>query len=166
MAIPEGDVRAHFGEGFADSLHGSAGERGIAGECETTLLRGEQAGDHAHRGAGVAAVEGVIGWGNASADAIDFYAAVVELADPRAEGLHARESRRAVSAGGEVGEARGAFSECAEHGIAMADGLVAGEAQGAEDVARGADDAFFGGGGQRGSGKWGQCQFTGSRNCY
>jgi hypothetical protein len=31
----------------------------------------------------------------------------------------------------------------------MADGLVAGEAQGAEDVARGADDAFLGGGGQK-----------------
>ena len=43
-------------------------------------------------------------------------------------------------------------ANAAEHGVAMADGFVAGEAQGAEDVARGADDAFLRGGGQRGSG--------------
>ena len=37
----------------------------------------------------------------------------------------------------------------------MADGFVAGEAEGAEDIARGADDAFLRGGGQEGSGNVG-----------
>ena len=37
-----------------------------------------------------------------------------------------------------------------QHGVAMADGLVAGEAEAAVDVACGADDAFFDSGMQRG----------------
>jgi hypothetical protein len=45
--------------------------------------------------------------------------------------------------GGEVGEARGAFGEGGQHAVAMADGLVAGQAQASVDVAGGADEAFF-----------------------
>ena len=96
---------------------------------------------------------GMIGGSDAAADAGDFDAAVVEFADLCAERLHAGEGRGAVGAGGEIGEARSAFGECAEHGVAMADGFVAGQAQAAEDVAGGADDAFLGCGGQGGSGK-------------
>ena len=95
----------------------------------------------------------MIGGSDAAGDAVDFDAAVIEVADFCAEGLHAGEGGGAVGAGGEVGEARCALGECAEHGVAMADGLVAGQAQAAEDVARGADDAFLGGGGQGDSGK-------------
>ena len=56
-----------------------------------------------------------------------------------AQRLHAGEGRGAIGAGGEVGEARSAFGEAAEHGVAMADGFVAGQAKAADDVARGAD---------------------------
>ncbi len=150
VAVGESEARTHFPEWFADALHGAARERRVADEGEAALLRREQAGDHAHRGAGVSAVERMTGGNDAAGDAIDFDAAVIEVPDSCAEGLHAGESRCTVGAGGEVGEARCAFGECAEHRVAMADGLVAGQAQGAEDVARGADDAFLGGGGQRG----------------
>ena len=119
------------------------------------LLRREQAGDHAHRRAGVAAIERMIRGRDVAADAIDFNPAVVQLADLGAECLHAGEGGGAVGAGGEVGEARSAFRKCAQQGVAMADGFVAGQAQGAEDVACGADDAFLRGGGQRGSGSLG-----------
>ena len=94
----------------------------------------------------------MIGGSNAAADTVDFNAAVVEGADASAEGLHAGKSGGAIGTCGEVGEARGAFSECAEHGVAMADGFVAGKAQRAEDVAGGADDAFLRCGGHGGSG--------------
>ena len=114
------------------------------------MLRREQAGDHAHGGTGVAAIERMVDGSDATANAVDLDAAVVEFADARAEDLHAGEGGGAVGSCGEVGEARSAFSKCAEHGVAMADGFVAGEAKGAEDVTRGADDAFLGGGGQRG----------------
>ncbi len=87
------------------------------------------------------------------ADAGDLDRAVVERAHLCAERLHAGEGRGAVGAGGEVGEARGALSKCGEHAVAMADGLVAGQAQAAENVARGADDAFLGCGVQENSGR-------------
>ena len=74
--------------------------------------------------------------------------AIVEPADLRAQRLHAGERRGAVGAGGEVGEARSAFGKGAQHCVAMADGLVAGQAQASDDVACRADDAFLGCGGQ------------------
>ena len=148
------DISAHFGEGLADALHGSAGEGVVADQGEGAVLRREQAGDHAHGGSGVAAIERMIDRSDATADAVDLDAAVVEFAYACAEGLHAGEGGCAVGSGGEVGEARGAFSKCAEHGVAVADGLVAGKAQGAEDVTCGSDDAFLRGGGQGDSGNW------------
>ena len=160
VPFSERDVRTHVRKRFADALHGAAGEGLVADEREAALLRREQAGDHAHRGAGVAAVERVIYRSDATANAVDFNASIFKRANSRAQGLHAGEGGCAVGSGGEIGEARGAFSECAEHGVAMADGLVAGKAKAAKNVARGTDDAFLRGGGQRGSGRWGRVQFT------
>ena len=57
VAVGEGEARAHGFERLANALHGAARERGVADEGEAALLRREQAGDHAHGGAGVAAVE-------------------------------------------------------------------------------------------------------------
>ena len=85
VAFGEGEARAHFCERLANALHGAARKRCVADEGEGALLRREQAGDHAHRGAGVAAVERMIRWSDAAADAVDFNAAVVELADLCAE---------------------------------------------------------------------------------
>ncbi len=135
MAVGEGDMRAHFGERLADALHGTAREGIVTNQRKGALLRCEQSGDHAHRGAGVAAIEGMIRGCDEAADAIDFDTAVVELADLGAEGLHAGERGCAIRPRREVGETRGAFSECAKHGVTVTDGLVAGEAQGTEDVA-------------------------------
>ena len=58
----------------------------------------------------------------------------------RAEGFHAGERGVGVGAGGEVGEARCAFSEAGEHGVAMRDGLVAGDGERALQGAGGADE--------------------------
>ena len=94
-------------------------------------------------------------------DAVDFDAAIIEFADLCTERLHAGESGGAVCSGGEVREARGAFSECAEQAVAMADGFVAWKAQGAENVAGGSDYAFLRSGRQMGSGFWGLFKFIG-----
>lgn len=68
--------------------------------------------------------------------------------------FHAGECGGAVGASGEVGESRSAVSEAGEHGVAMADGFVAGKAKAADDVMSGTDEAFVGSGGQEGSGAW------------
>ena len=62
------------------------------------------------------------------------------MSDFCAEGLHAGERGVGVGAGGEVGEARGAFGDAGEHGVAVGDGFVAGESDGALQSAGGADD--------------------------
>ena len=56
------------------------------------------------------------------------------------EGFHAGQRGVRICAGGEVGEARGTFGNAGEHGVAVGDGLVAGERDGALQVAGGADD--------------------------
>ncbi len=61
VAAGEVDLGAHLRERFADALHGASREGGVAGEDEGVRMRGDEAGEHAHGGAGVAAVEVVLG---------------------------------------------------------------------------------------------------------
>lgn len=60
-----------------------------------------------------------------------------------AEGGHAVEGAVRVGSGGEVGEAGGSFGEAGEEGVAVGDGFVSGEDEGARERAGGADE--FGG---------------------
>jgi len=152
VAFGEREPCAHAFERLADALHRPARKRCVADECEAALLRREQAGDHAHRRAGVAAVEWMVCRSHAAAYAGDFHRIAARPIHFCAQRFHARQCRGAVGAGGEVGKARCAFRECAQHGVAVADGFVAGQTQAAEDVARGADEAFCCCGVQRGSG--------------
>ena len=59
------------------------------------------------------------------------------LFDLCAQRLHAGQGRGAVGAGGEVGEARSALGKGAQHAVAVADGLVAGQAQAAQTLRAG-----------------------------
>ncbi len=88
---------------------------------------------------------------HAAADAGDLDRVAVQAIDFCAQRLHAGEGGSAVGASGEIGKARGAFSKCAQHGVAMADGLVSWQAQASEYVAGGADQSFLGCGVQSGS---------------
>jgi hypothetical protein len=53
----EVDLCAHLRERLADALHGAEGEGVVADEGEGVRVRGDEAGEHAHGRAGVAAVE-------------------------------------------------------------------------------------------------------------
>ena len=59
VAVGEREPRAHGFQRLANALHGPPRERLVADEREAPRLRREQAGNHAHRRAGVAAVERV-----------------------------------------------------------------------------------------------------------
>ena len=61
----------------------------------------------------------------------------------RAERLHAGQGRSAIGARGEIRKMRRAFCECGQHSVAVADRFVARQAQAAEQVARGTNDAFL-----------------------
>src|SRR5271163_4806699 len=57
VAFDKIDLRAHLAEGFADALHGAEGEGVVADESEGVRVRGDESGEHAHGGAGVATVQ-------------------------------------------------------------------------------------------------------------
>ena len=151
MAIGEREARAHSFKRFANALHGTARERGVADQREAAGLRREKAGDHAHGRAGISAIEGMSWRRDAAGDAGDFNGVGAGAVYFCAERLHAGECRSAVGSGGEVGEARSALGEAAEHCVAMADGFVAGQAKAADDVSSGMDESFLYGGWQAGS---------------
>ncbi len=112
-------------------------------EREGARMRGDQAGEHTHGGAGVAAVErrgGLAKGAGGAGDFDDAGGAFAGVRDLGAERFHAGERGVWVGAGGEVGEAGGAFGEAGEHGVAVRDGLVAGNGEGALQRAGGADD--------------------------
>jgi hypothetical protein len=143
VAFGEREARAHRFERLADALHGAARERGVADQRELALLRCEQAGDHAHGRAGVAAVER--GWPAAdfAADAGDFDDAVFGAALRLAPSALMQARVEAQSAPVEKLVKREVpFGEGGQHAVAMADGFVAGQAQAAVDVFGGADEAF------------------------
>src|SRR5271154_3310667 len=121
VAVNEVDLRSHLAEGSADALHRAEGEGVVADKSEDVRMRGDEASEHAHGGAGVAAVERT-GWlGEAARSAGDGDGLVGIANDLCAEGLHAGEGGVRVGAGGEVGEAGGAFGDACEHGVAVGD---------------------------------------------
>ena len=124
VAVSQGDARAHGGERLADALHGAAREGRVADEGEGVRVGREQAGEHSHGAAGVAAVQIFLRVVPLPGGAGDFDERG-GVGDGGAEGLDAGEGGGAVGAGGEVGEAGGAAGEAGEQGVAVRDGLVA-----------------------------------------
>ena len=116
-------------ERLADALHRAEGQGVVADEGEGVRVRGDEAGEHAHGRAGVAAVErggGLTEGAGDAGDLDDAGAAFAGVDDGGAERLHAGEGRVRVGAGGEVGEARRALGQTGQHGVTVRDGLVAG----------------------------------------
>ena len=126
VAAGEVDLCAHGGERLADALHRTEGEGVVADEGEVVRMGGDEASQHAHGGAGVSAVERVLGLDEVAGGAGDFDGLVLLVRDGSAECGHAGEGGVGVCAGGEVREAGGAFGEAGEHGVTVRDGLVAG----------------------------------------
>ena len=98
------------------------------------LLRRQQPGDHAHRRAGVAAIQRLAVGVTRPPTPVISTGPSSSLLHARAQRLHAGKRRSAIRAGGEIAEARSAFGKRGQHAVAVADGLVAGQAKAAEDI--------------------------------
>src|SRR6185437_11259961 len=90
----------------------------------------------------IAAVERMSGGSDASSDAGD-YNLVVSTIYLCAQRLHAGEGGCAVGAGRKIRKPRNPPRKSCEHGIAMADGFIARQAQAPIDIARRVDEAFL-----------------------
>jgi len=113
----------------------------VADEGEGVGVRGDEAGEHAHGGTRVSAVELDGGLTEFACGADDFNVGALVF-DRRSECSHAGEGAVGIGAGGEVGEARGALGQAGEHSVAVGDGLVAGENERALEGAGGTDEMF------------------------
>ena len=119
VAAGEVDLGAHLRERLANALHGTLGERVVANQGEGVRMRGDEAGQHSHGAAGVAAVERVLGLAKGSGGAGNLDGLVFFANDSCAECFHAAKRRVRIGAGGEVGEPGGAFGEAGKHGVAV-----------------------------------------------
>jgi hypothetical protein len=125
-----GDLRTHQAQGIGHALHRTAGERGIAKQLGFEVLPGEDAGEQADGGAGVAAIDGlgrrfelqaVAGDGEFhQADAFHFFQRL-HGCSKRLHGMHGAE---AVLAGQEALDDGGALRESGEHRGAVGDAFV------------------------------------------
>src|SRR5580658_10357087 len=93
----------------------------------------------------------MIGGRYAPCDAGNFNGVAAESIDRCPERLHAGKSGSAIGAGGEIGKPRDALGKCRQHRVAVADGLVAGQLEAAENIASRANEAFLDGRVQAGS---------------
>ncbi len=110
VALGQLQLRAHRGERFADAFHRADCEGVVANEGEGVRVWGDEAGEHAHGRAGVAAVERGCRLLEGPCGAGDFDVFFM-MRDGSAEGGHAGERAVRVCSGGEVGEPGGAFGE-------------------------------------------------------
>jgi len=76
----------------------------VADEVEGVRVRSDEAGEHAHGGTGVAAVQWCCGLDEVAGGAADGDGLVGIVRDGGAEGLHAGERGVRIGAGGEVRE--------------------------------------------------------------
>ena len=124
VAAGEMDLCAHGGERLADTLHRAEGEGVVADEGELVRMGRDEAGEHAHGGAGVAAIEGVLRLDEVAGGTSDFDGLIGLVIDCGTERGHAREGGVRICAGGEVGEAGSTFGEAGQHSVTVRDGLV------------------------------------------
>ena len=85
----------------------------------------------------------MIGWFNTPRYTRNFHGGRAGAVHLRAQRGHTRKGRCAIRSGGKIRKARHAFREGAQHGVAMADGFVAGQSKAANNVAGGADQSFL-----------------------
>jgi hypothetical protein len=167
VTFSEVDSSAHLGERLADTLHWADGERVVADKGEGVGVRCDQAGEHAHGRAGVAAVKrfGRLTEVPCGADHFDV---PFMLGDGCTECRHAGERTVRVGSGGEVRQTAGTLGNAGEERIPVRDGLVAGQHDGALERLGRADEF----GGHSDKDKWkrkstlGVCHFSGRQGGF
>ena len=134
------DSCSHHFQRRDDSRHGAAGKRFVAGKFAGEILSRQDAAQHPHGRTGVAAVQGRAGRLQFQAAAVNDYARFRRAPHSRPEAC-TQASVLAQSAPVEKFSSRRiAFRDGRQHGVAVRDGLVPGQAQGPGDVSGGTHD--------------------------
>ena len=135
------DARTHRGQRPGDAAHGAPGQGFVADQHAVEPLRGQQAGQQAHAGAGITAVQRALRGPQAiDAHAVHDAARGRRCFDPHAEPREDRRGGARVLAFEEAVDRRGAIGQRSEHHRAMRHRLVAGDVQGAVQRLAGGGD--------------------------
>src|SRR5215831_10693464 len=115
------DVTAHLGERFDHPAHRTLAKRVVAGDGGIEFLSGEDAGEHAHRRAGIFGVEHLSRFLEAiEAGASDDYPITLDF-NFRAEAAHTFEGTSAIGGGGVIYDFAFAFGQGGEYSVAVGD---------------------------------------------
>ena len=145
MAVGKRQVGAHLAQRRGDAFHGAAAERGVAHQRTVEGLSGQDAGQQAHRGTRVAAVERAIRCLQVlQSTAFDDQDAVLVFVDGHAELAQARERRLRIGGRRVVHQTRGAVGQGGQQGRPVGDGLVRGQLDDAQQASGWQDAADHG----------------------
>src|SRR5688572_8691192 len=142
------DVRAHLAERNGDPTHRAGGQRGVAEEFRGKGLAGEQTGEQAHAGPGVAAIDRRGGRGEFHRLAVDAQVdravadEFVEDFMAGTERLHGVEGVHAILAGQEIADGADTVGKSAEDGGAVGHAFVAGNGELRLELGNGFDSKF------------------------
>ena len=120
------NVGAHLAQRADDALHGALLQRGITGQLRREFLTGEDAGEQAHGGSGIAGVESAShAFQTSQTMPGDVHGIFINF-DFSAQRFHAIKRAVAIGGGGEMAQLAGPFGQGSNHGVTMGDGFVAG----------------------------------------
>jgi len=101
-------------------------QRGITGQLRREFLTGEDAGEQAHGGSGIAGVQSATrAFQTSQAMPANVHGIFINF-DFSAQRFHAIKRAVAIGGGGEMAQLAGAFGQGGNHCVTMGDGLVAG----------------------------------------
>src|SRR5581483_7735820 len=126
VSILRRNRRSHFGQRLDDAPHGSARKRVIADQFALKGLACKYAGEHTHSRSGVATIERSSWFFQRAATSVDCYSAIVSF-DSSTQRSHAGERAGAIGSGRKIAQARGSFSQRAQHSVSMRNAFIAGQ---------------------------------------
>src|SRR5450631_289805 len=137
-AVARFDLRAHLFQRLDDPRHRTAGERFVSTQLAGKFLPRKNPAQHANRRAGVSAIQRSGRRLQLRPTSLDYNRAFISLPF-HAQSSQASESAGAVGAGRKILQLGRAFGDPAQHGVAMRNGFIAGQANGSGEGLGGAN---------------------------
>src|ERR1035438_2482294 len=125
------------GQRLDDAAHGPARKRLIPDQFRGERLAGDDARQHPHSRAGIAATKRRVGRPQLRTETVNHHRSLVVAFDVAPQSADASKSAGAIGPGGEILKPRPPSGYSGQHGVAVRNGLVAGDAHTSQNVARG-----------------------------
>src|ERR1035441_10055948 len=122
------NLSAHPGQGLYDAPHGTARERLVSDQFRSERLAGDDARQHPHGRAGIAAIEWRVGGPQLRTESINRHRSLFVSLGVAPQRADASERAGAIGARSEILKPRTSGGYSGKHGVAVRDGLEIGRA--------------------------------------